>query len=112
MITPRISELTERIDFLNVTSPYDTNWVGTIVSTHASNVWAKIDYLGGGLTEMTQQEQVSSQPYNIWIRWRDGITAFQQIDWEGQRLIMTGPPEEIGNNWLLIHAESRTSRNL
>jgi len=111
MITPRISELIEKIDILNVTAPYDTNWGGTIVSTFARNVWAKIEPLGGGLIAEDQQQQVANQPYNIWIRDREGVTAFQQLDWEGTRLVMTGPPEEIGT-YLLIHAEARTSRGL
>ena len=111
MITPRIAELTEKIDILNVTAPYDSNYVGTIVSTFARAVWAKVESLQGGLTEFSQQEQATSQPYNLWIRYRDGVTAFQQLDWEGQRLVQTGPPEEIGT-YLLIHAEARAVRTL
>ncbi len=112
MITPRIGELTEKIDIINVTSPYDKIWTGTLVSYAARSLWAKVEPLAGGMTEVTQQEQVSTQPYNIWIRYRDGITAFQQIEYEGRRLVMTGPPEEIGNAWLLIHAEEAIGRTI
>jgi SPP1 family predicted phage head-tail adaptor len=111
MILPRIGELKDLIDIVNVTAPYDLTGAGTVVSTFARNVRAKISPLGGSLNEETQQIQVFSQTYNIWIRYLTGVTAFQQIEWSGTRLVMTGPPEDFGR-WLLIHAEERTSRKL
>jgi SPP1 family predicted phage head-tail adaptor len=111
MRAPDPGELKERISILNVTPPYNGHREGTIVSTFLSNIWAKIDPLAGGLVEETQQEQLATQSYNIWIRYAAGVTAFQEIDWGGVRLVMTAPPEEIvRRQWLLIHAEGRQSR--
>jgi hypothetical protein len=43
----------------------------------------------------------------------EGVTAFQQIEYDGDVLIMTAPPEEIvSDTWLLIHAEQRTHKAL
>jgi head-tail adaptor len=113
MILPRTGELKERIDILNVREPFDVNWAGTIVSTFAAGVRAKITPQGSDIVESTQETQTGSQAYDIWIRFREGVTAFQQIDWGGRRLVLTGPPEEIiRRRWLLIHAEERTSRKI
>jgi head-tail adaptor len=113
MIFPRPSELKERIDIISVREPYDINWVGTVISTFAAGVRAKITPQGSDIIESTQETQTGRQAYSIWIRYREGITAFQQIDWGGRRLVLTGPPEEIfRRRWLLIHAEERTSRNI
>ena len=113
MILPRTGELKERIDIINVREPYDINWVGTVVSMFASGISAKITPRGGDIIESTQEIQTGRQACDIWIRFREGITAFQQIDWGGRRLVLTGPPEEIiRRRWLLIHAEERTDRNL
>ena len=113
MILPRTGELKELIDILDVREPYDTNWAGTVVSTLAAGVRAKITPLGGDIVESTQETQTCRQAYDIWIRYRGGVTAFQQIDWGGRRLVLTGPPEEISRNrWLLIHAEERTDKTL
>ena len=113
MILPRTGELKERIDILNVREPFDINWVGAVVSVFAAGVRAKITPLGGDLVESTQGTQTGRQTYDIWIRYRQGVTAFQQIDWGGRRLVLTGPPEEIfRRRWLLIHAEERISRNI
>ncbi len=111
MIAPSIGELKDLIGIVNVTVPYGLDGAGTIVSTFKSNVRAKIEPLGGGLTEESQQIQSYNQGYNIWIRHINGVTAFQQISWSGKRLVMTGPPEKIGR-WLLLHAEERTTREL
>lgn len=108
---PRIGELRDTIAILNVTAPYDANGAGTVVSTFASNVRAKVSPLGGDLREETQEHQQYTQRYDIWIRYLKGVTAFQQLDWGGTRLIQTGPPEDFGR-WLLLHAEERTSRRL
>ena len=113
MIPPRVGELKERINILNVREPFDINWAGTIVSTFAAGIGAKIIPRGSDIVESTQETQTGSQAYDIWIRFREGVTAFQQIDWGGRRLALTGPPEEIlRRRWLLIHAEERTSRSL
>ena len=113
MILPRTGELKERIDILNIREPFDLNWVGTIYSTFATGVPAKIIPRGGDIIESTQETQTGRQAYDIWIRYRSGVTAFQQIDWRGRRLVLTGPPEEIvRRRWLLIHAEERTARNI
>ncbi len=113
MILPRTGELRERINILNVREPYDINWVGTVVSRIASGVSAKITPRGSDIVESTQEIQTGSQAYDRWIRFREGVTAFHQIDWGGRRLVLTGPPEEIVHRrWLLLHAEERTSRNL
>jgi head-tail adaptor len=113
MNLPEISELTERIDILEVAAPYDIDGSGTKTATFAAGIWAKVEPLAGGLTDTTQQEQTARQPYNIWIRYIDGVTPFQQLDWGGDRLVMTAPPEEIvSSRWILIHAEQRTSRKL
>lgn len=112
MILPRIGEFKERIDIVNVTSPYDIDGVGTISSTLISGLWAKIEPLGGEKYNATQQVQACSQQYRVWIRYRDGVTPFQQIVWGGKRLIMTGPPEDFDRHWLLLHAQNVTSRKL
>ena len=113
MILPRTGELKEQIDILNVREPYDVNCVGTVVSTFAAGVRAKITPQGGDIIESTQETQAARQAYDIWIRFREGVTAFHQIDWGGRRLVLTGPPEEIiRRRWLLIHAEERTARNI
>jgi hypothetical protein len=113
MILPRTGELKEQIDILNVREPFDINWVGTAVSTFAAGVRAKITPRGSDIVESTQEIQTGRQAYDILIRYREGITAFHQIDWGGRRLVLTGPPEEIfRRRWLLIHAEERTDRNL
>ncbi len=95
MILPRTGELKERIDILNVREPYNINWVGTAVSTFTSGMRTKITPQGGDIIESTQETQTGRQAYDIWIRFREGVTAFQQIDWGGRRLVLTGPPEEI-----------------
>lgn len=106
MILPRIGELKEVIDILDVRGPFDINSVGTQVSIFAGGIRAKIVPLGGDLLDSTQDTQTSCQDYNVWIRYRSGVTAFQQIAWGERRLQMTGPPEEISSRrWLLIHAE-------
>jgi head-tail adaptor len=113
MIPPRTGELKERIDILNVRNPYDINWAGTVVSIFASDISAKITPRGSDIVKSTQETQTGRHSYDIWIRYREGITAFQQIDWHGRRLVLTGPPEEIfRRRWLLIHAEERTSQDL
>jgi hypothetical protein len=112
MIFPRTGELKELIDILNVREPFDINWVGTVVSTFAAGVRAKITPLVGDLVESTQETQTGRQAYNVWIRYREGVNAFQQINWGGRRLVLTGPPEEISRRrWLLIQAEERTDKN-
>ena len=113
MILPRTGELKERIDILNVREPFDINWVGTVASTFATGVSAKVIPRGGDIIESTQENRTGRQAYYIWIRYRPGVTAFQQIDWNGRRLVLTGPPEEIfRRRWLLIHAEERTTGKL
>ncbi len=113
MIPPRTGELKERINILTVREPFDINWVGTVVATFASGVPAKIIPRGSDIVESTQETQTSSQAYNIWIRYKEGMTAFHQIDWGGRRLVLTGPPEEIFHRrWLLIHAEDHARRNI
>ncbi len=103
----------ELIDILDVGEPFDLNWTGTVLSTFAAGVRAKVTPLGGDIAESTQETRTGRQAYNIWIRYREGITAFQQIGWGGRRLMQTGPPEEIfRRRWLLIHAEERTSANI
>jgi head-tail adaptor len=112
MITPNIGELKDIISIVNVTTPYKaSSGEGELVSTHASNIRAKIEPLGGDLYEETQQAQTYRQSYRIWIRYLADVTAFQQIVYGSKRLIMNGPPEDFGR-WLLIHAEERFSRSL
>jgi head-tail adaptor len=112
MITPNIGELQDVISIINVTSPYKKSTMeGTLVSTHASNIRAKIEPLGGEMYEETQAMQTYRQSYRIWIRYLAGVTAFQQITYGTKRLIMNGPPEDFGR-WLLIHAEERFSRTV
>jgi len=113
MILPRPGELKESIDILNVREPFDVNWVGTIVSKFAAGVRAKITPRGGDIVESTQETQTARQIYDVWIRYREGVTAFQQIDWGGRRLALTGPPEEIvRRKWLLVHAEELMDRKI
>jgi len=106
---PLIGEMKDLIKILNVTAPYSVNGEGTLVSEFMANVRAKVEPLGGNMLDETQQTQAYSQAYNIWIRYVSGVTPFQQIEWQSKRLVMTGPPEKI-SNWLLLHAEERTSR--
>jgi head-tail adaptor len=113
MNAPSISELTERINIIEVGAPFDLDGVGTKTATLATGIWAKVDPLAGGTTDTTQQRITARQPYNIWVRYLEGVTAFQQIEYDGDVLIMTAPPEEIvSDTWLLIHAEQRTHKAL
>jgi len=113
MNTPRIGEMKERINLIEVTSPFNIYGEGTLASTFASNVPAKIEYLAGGENEETEQVQSATQGFNVWIRYKAGVTAFQQIVWGSRRLVMTGPPEEIvRRRWILIHAKGSTDRKL
>ena len=108
----------ERVDILNVTAPYNIVGVGTEISMHASGLRAKVELLPGGLNEATQQAQFARQPLNVWIRYRAGVTAFQQVRWRDhddavRMCVMTGPPEEIvRKRWLLLHCEAVTIRDL
>jgi head-tail adaptor len=118
MIPPKLGELREYISFVNVTAPYDGESEGTVSSTEAY-AWAKITPLAGGIVETTLQEQTARQGYDIWIRYKSGITAFQQIVWGSKRLVMTGPPEPFdrygninGRHWMLIHAEEKATRTI
>jgi len=112
MITPAIGELKDVISIIEVTKPFlASSGAGTLVSTVADSIRAKVEPLGGDLYEETQQIQTYRQVYRIWIRYRDGITAFQQIIYGTKRLIMTGPPEDF-DRWLLLHAEERFSQTV
>ncbi len=103
----------ELIDILDVREPYDINLAGTVVSVFAKSVRAKVAPQGGDIVESAQETQTARQAYDIWIRYREGVTAFQQIDWGGRRLVLTGPPEEVSRRrWLLLHAEERTDKTL
>ncbi len=111
MITPKIGELTERIDIVNVVPPYSLNGAGKIISTFCSGVAAKIDAGGGQQVTQTQKIEAFSQDYRVWIRYRRGVTPFQQIIWGGTRLVITAPPEQFGD-WLLINAQETLSRTI
>lgn len=111
MILPTIGELTEFIDIVNVAPPYGINGSGRIVSTFCSNVRAKIDYGGGQQAAQTQEIEAYTQDFRVWIRYRRGVTPFQQIIWEGARLVITAPPEQFGG-WLLINAQENLSRSI
>jgi len=112
MILPKIGELKERIDILNVTAPYDTEMNGTIASTALSGLWAKIEPLGGSVDVANNQVQTCAQEYRVWIRYRKGLTPWQQIRWGTKRLVITGPLENMEKRFLLIHAQERTSRSI
>lgn len=112
MMPPRVSELRERIDMLEVTVPYGVDGSGTIISRSARGVRAKVVPTGGNPVDDTQQTQAYLQGYEIWIRYRDGVNAFQQINWEGTRLIQVAPPEEFSYKWILIHAQARIGRSI
>ena len=111
MILPAIGELKEILDIVNVTAPYQLDGSGKIVSTFCAGVRAKVDYGGGQLADQTQEIQIYTQDYRIWIRYRRGVTAFQQIAWRGKRLIITAPPEPFGQ-FLLINAQETISRTI
>jgi head-tail adaptor len=111
MIRPTIGELIEAIDIVNVTAPYRLDGSGKIVSTFCANIPAKAEPVGGQLSKQTQKVEVYTQDYRIWIRYRRGVTPFQQIVWDGARLIITAPPEQFGN-FLLINAQETVSRTI
>jgi len=111
MIHPSAGELRELVDIIEVRPPYNAaTGAGTAAETYAAAVWAKIEPLGGGIEAETMQEKICRQQYRIWIRYRDGITPFQQLEWKGMRLVIDGPPEKM-DQWLLLHAYSTTTRN-
>jgi SPP1 family predicted phage head-tail adaptor len=108
----------EKITIMHVTAPYDGSDEGTEVSLY-HDVWAKVTPTAGGLVETTLQEQTASQTYDIWIRYLSGVKAWQQIKWQGQRLVMTAPPESFdrygtkaGTVWMLLHAVNKTTRTI
>ena len=112
MILPYVGELRERVDIIEVCPPYNAaTGAGKFAGTVASGVWAKIEPLGGGLDSETMQDQSCRQQFRLWIRYRDGVTPFQQITWQDRRLVIDGPPEHLGE-WLLLHAYSVTTRRL
>jgi head-tail adaptor len=112
MILPKIGELKYRIDILNVTSPYDANGNGRIVSVAARNIAANIEPLGGDLGPITQQLQQCVQAYRVWIRYRADIQPWQQIRWGEKRLVISGPLESFDNRFTLIHAEGKISHKV
>jgi len=112
MILPRIGELKERIDIINVGPPYDLDMNGTIVSTAKSGLWAKIEPLGGSVDVDNNQVQTATQQYRIFIRYLTGLTPWQQITWGTKRLAITGPLENMSNRYLLIHAQEKTSKTV
>ena len=112
MILPAIGQLRDQIDIINVTAPYDLSGAGTLVSTQASGVWAKIEPLGGEVGVDTMQIQNCVQAYRVWIRYRTDLTPWMQIQWGTKRLVIAGPIEPMEKRFLLIHAEERTSRKL
>jgi len=113
MITPGsgAGELRETIDILEVREPYSITGEGTVVKEIASGIRAKIEPLGGSVAAETMQIQESRQQYRVWIRYRDGVTAFQQLQWRGRRLMIDGPPEHL-EQWILLHVYSVTVRKL
>ena len=112
MIMPKIGELRDRLDIINVTSPYNEEGAGTYESTAAAGLWAKIEPLGGEVGVQAMQTQSCIQAYRVWIRYREGLTPWQQIQWGDKRLLITGPLEKFNRRFILIHAEERTNRNL
>jgi head-tail adaptor len=111
MILPAIGELKEVLDIVNVTAPYQLDGSGKIISKFCSGIRAKVDYGGGQLADQTQKIQIYTQDYRIWIRYRRGVAAFQQIVWRGKRLVITAPPEPFGQ-FLLINAQETISRTI
>lgn len=112
MILPAIGELKEVIDIVDVGPPYDLEMVGTIISTAAAGLWAKIEPLGGSVDVDSNQVQTATQDYRVWIRYRTGLTPWQQIRWGGKRLAIVGPLENMQNRFLLIHAQEKTSKRV
>ena len=113
--TPRIGELKEVVNIINVTTPYGVDGSGTFSSTFKSNVLAKVEPLGGGKKDEaeTQEDQAFAQTYSVWIRYLSGITVFQQLTWGTKRLMQTAPPESFDQDrWLLLHVEECQSRDL
>jgi head-tail adaptor len=111
MIHPKIGELSETINIVEVESPFSIDGTGTIKSTVARNLRAKVEPLGGSVLDATHQKKMSAQDYRIWIRNRDDVTAFQQIVWGTKRLVMTGPPEDF-DLWMLLHAQERIIQSI
>jgi hypothetical protein len=60
----------------------------------------------------TQQTQAFAQGYDIWIRYRSGVTPFQQIYWSGLTLTQTAPPEEFSGRWIVFHAQTIITRHI
>jgi len=112
MNLPSAGELKELINILDVAAPYSAaTGAGTMTKTAARNVWAKVEPLGGGMDAETMHEQSCRQQFRIWIRYRDGVNAFQQLEWQGRRLILDGPPE-VMQQWILLNAYSVTVRSV
>jgi head-tail adaptor len=112
MILPQIGELKEIIDIVNVSAPYDLEMKGAVASVAVSGLRAKVEPLGGSVDIESNQVQTAAQEYRIWIRYRDGLTPWQQIKWGTRQLAITGPIENMQNRFLLIHAQERTSKTV
>jgi len=112
MIMPEVGELIYSVDIMNVTKPFKTTGEGQITSYLVRGARAKVEPIGGNAVDDTQQSQAFIQGYNIWIRYRDGVTPFQQIRWEGITLFQVAPPETFGARFILIHAQTQINRNI
>jgi head-tail adaptor len=108
MQTPNPGELRELIDIVNVVTPFSLTGAGVITAYQGTSIRAKIVPIGGSIGELDQGEKIAHQGYTIWIRYRAGVTPFQQIIWGSKRLTMTAPPEDFNKHWLLIHAQETT----
>jgi hypothetical protein len=112
MIMPEVGELIYSVDIVNVTKPFKTTGEGTITSYLVKKARAKVDPIGGSPVDDTQRSQAFIQGYNIWIRYRSGVTPFQQILWDGMTLFQVAPPEIFGARYILLHAQTNINRSI
>jgi hypothetical protein len=110
MIMPEVGELIYSVDIVNVTKPYNNAGEGKITSYLVRGARSKVEPIGGSQVDDTQQSQAFAQRYNVWIRYRENVTPFQQIIWDGTRLVQSAPPEAFMGRWILMHCAMRIDR--
>ena len=112
MATPTAQELNQKLIFK--TASGSRNAVTGIAKTltTVATMWARVSDLGGDIEQTEQSEHAQRKRYEIWTRWSDSITGFQQIVWGTKTLIITSAPQQIidGSNryWMMVQAEHIT----
>ena len=115
MPIPTAQELNQKLIFKAPTGA--RNAVSGVAATLTTVVtlWAKVTDLGGDVEQTEQSDHAFRQRYEIWIRYSDSVTAFQQIVWGTKTLVQTSPPQKVidGNNrwWTVLQAEYVTEES-